>query len=321
MAARFRATGARSVSSGTNAPIALLMSGPRPASAWPNPIVEAATPTRVGRREHRQDLVEVDRGPRLADRHGGAVGESASRVAGRDLEVLESDRSLQPDREPGVDRQRLDALIHAQVQLRDRAPAREPLRGHARDDADQRPADPHVRAVRQLARVGDLDVELVARHERQAVGRVVGERHRDDRHQHGQRADQDRAAGDARGRAAAPHLPAPDQVAEQALEIARLRRVRVPHGLRDDPALGAAAPLPVGLLVARRADAVRSPVAAVPTPGCPAAPPSPCSDDAGPSAPARRRPRRCRGRRSETLAAAAIAALKFAEQPGTGWTT
>ncbi len=50
--ARLRATGPRSVTSGTNAPIALLMSSPRPASASLKPIVASETPVRVARGEH-----------------------------------------------------------------------------------------------------------------------------------------------------------------------------------------------------------------------------------------------------------------------------
>ena len=46
--ARLRATGARSPSSGTNAPIASLRPMPRPASPSLKPTVEATTPRRVG---------------------------------------------------------------------------------------------------------------------------------------------------------------------------------------------------------------------------------------------------------------------------------
>ena len=57
-----------------------------------------------------------------------------------------------------------------------------------------------VRGVRQLG------LEVVGGHERQAAVRVVGEEHGDDHHEHGERADQHRAARD-RCLAAAPAHP------------------------------------------------------------------------------------------------------------------
>ena len=78
--ARLRATGPRSVTSGTNAPIASLMSTPRPASAVAEADGRRGDAGARGPVEHRQDLVEVDLGAGLADRHGGAVGAGSARI-------------------------------------------------------------------------------------------------------------------------------------------------------------------------------------------------------------------------------------------------
>ena len=160
------------------------------------------------RAEHRQHLVEVDGGAGLTDRHGGAARERPPRRPQVDREVLLADRALQPDRERRVDRQRPDALVELQSEYRDRLALGGALRLHAVDEPDERAAQVDLGAMGQLARVGDLDVERVARDEREAVARVVGEEHGDDHGEHGDRADQDRIGEPAAVRTVV-HPPGP----------------------------------------------------------------------------------------------------------------
>ena len=167
---------------------------PRPARPSLNPMVEAATPRRVGGVEHREHLVEVDGGAGLAHRDGGAVGERALRMTQSDRQVLLPDRALQPDRERRVDGQPPDAPVELEREQRDRLAVRRPGGLDAVDEPDQRAAHVHLGAVGQLVGVGDLHVQRVAGHERQPVVGVVGQEHRDDHREHGQRADQDRAS-------------------------------------------------------------------------------------------------------------------------------
>ena len=229
--------GSRSRSSGTNAPIALLRSLPRPASASLKPIVVSLIALRRLRIEHRQDLIEIDLGARLADRDSRSVRDMSARGPRADLEVLEADRALQPDVERRVDRQRLDGLVEAQLEQRDRLSLRVACRRDRRHVADERAAHVDLSSVRQFARVADLHVEVVLRDERQAVVRLVGEGHRDDRREHRERPDQDRVREDAllaSGRDVS--RPAPDQVVEQALDVRTLIAVaRLPRRVRRIP--------------------------------------------------------------------------------------
>ena len=195
-------------SSGTNAPIASLTSAPRPARPSLKPMVEAVTPRRVGGSNidstwSRSTVAPVWR--------SGTVAPSANVRRERprsDREVLLPDRALQPDRERRVDRQRPDAPVELEPEHRDRLPVRRPLGLHAVDEPDERAAHVDLGAVGELAGVGDLHVQRVAGHERQAVVGVVGQEHRDDHHEHGQRADQDRVA-EAAAVATGVHPPGP----------------------------------------------------------------------------------------------------------------
>ena len=67
------------------------------------------------------------------------------------------------------------------------------------DDADAEAARAHLVALHELGAVRHLGLELVGRHERQAVVRLVRDEHGDDRDQHRHRADQDRARARAVG--------------------------------------------------------------------------------------------------------------------------
>jgi hypothetical protein len=75
-----------------------------------------------------------------------------------------------------------------------------------RDGADAMAALADLVALDQARPVGQLDLDVIGRDERQPVVGVVGQEHRDDRHEDGDAADEDRVGGD-RGVAAAVHLP------------------------------------------------------------------------------------------------------------------
>ena len=78
------------------------------------------------------------------------------------------------------------------------------------DETDERAAG-HVDlgVLGQLGGVPHVDVERVARHERESVVGVVGQEHRDDRDEHGHRADQHRARDPAALATARAHRPLP----------------------------------------------------------------------------------------------------------------
>ena len=103
---------------------------------------------------------------------------------------------------PSTDDGRIEALEftgtlavgrrEVQCQLRDGPAVGQLDRLHVRNEADPEAPFAHVAADREVRAAGDVDLELPRRHERQsAVGRVRQE-HRDQQHQHGHCADQDR---------------------------------------------------------------------------------------------------------------------------------
>ena len=131
----------------------------------------------------------------------------------RDVEILLADRALQPDREAGVDRQRLDALVELNVDRGDRPAVRRAHRDDAGHAAHERAPHVHLVPAGQLLGVADAHVQRVTRQERQSVVRLKREHDRDDHDQNGQRTDQHgAAAGRSRGVCS---LPAPGQVAQQ----------------------------------------------------------------------------------------------------------
>src|ERR1044072_5490583 len=145
--------------------------------------------------EHVEELVDVDRfGPRRGGWDGVAGGEAARRVAGDDLQVLEAQRRLRADDHPRVDRQRFGALVESQLELGFDGPVFLLHRRHRAHDADPGTADPHLVAANQRVGVGHAGGEVVSGDEGQAVVGVVGEKDGDDHDQHGDRADDGRAA-------------------------------------------------------------------------------------------------------------------------------
>jgi hypothetical protein len=159
--------------------------------------------------ERAQDLVDLDRlGPRAAQRDRRAVVEALARRPSRDLHVLEPERRARADEHGGVDRQRLDRPLHLQRQRRGDRAVGVLLWLDVRHRADARAADADVVAPNEVGCVGDLGLELVRRHERQAGVRVVGQEHGDDDDERRRRADE-HGVGRDRARSAAPHQPPP----------------------------------------------------------------------------------------------------------------
>jgi hypothetical protein len=171
---------------------------------------EVALPGRprlvVERVEH---LVDLDgHGSRVAQGDRRAVGEALARAALGDLHVLQAERRARADDHRGVVGQRLDGGLELQREDGGDRAVGVLLGRDVGDRADARSADAHVVALDEVGRVGDLGLELVRRHERQAGVGVVGQEDGDDDDERGRRADQHGVGGD-RGRAAAAHQPSP----------------------------------------------------------------------------------------------------------------
>jgi len=181
------------------------MAGPRPAIEPPKPSSEG--------REHVLELRRVL--GRVADRDRVAALEAALGATGDQLHVLEPERGARPHRQRRVHRQRLDRLVELEVEDRDNSLLALLLNALALDvgdDADAEAAGAHLVALHQLGAVRHLGLDLVRRHERQPVVRLIGDEHGDDRDHHGHRADEDGAGPELSS--AAPHWPSRKSRAE-----------------------------------------------------------------------------------------------------------
>ena len=82
--------------------------------------------------------------------------------------------------------------VDTEVDKRLEAAGRNDLAGRA-GLANARAAYPHLEALHELGGVRQVRLQVVGRHERQARVRVVGEEHRDDRHENRHGAHEHRA--------------------------------------------------------------------------------------------------------------------------------
>ncbi len=185
-------------------------------------------------------------GPGRRHGHRAAGREAVVGLPAGDLDVLEAEQRLRADDDRGVLGQRLDGLVELELQAGDDRPV---LAGDGRDRgdrADPGAADAHLVAAHEVRRVGDVDVDLVGRDERQAAVGVVGEEHRDGDHEDRDRADQDGVREGAGS--GAPHLSSPPNRKSMRSSLAcappvaeSLARVEVGlHAAADPGALGGA---------------------------------------------------------------------------------
>ena len=166
---RLRATGSRSVSSGTNASIARLTSWPRPGEAAAEAVERVARPHARLVVEHVEQLVELDDGrTRLANRDRGAGGQPRAALARGELDVLEAEGGARAHEQGRVGRHRLDLLVELHRDLRVCRPVGALARLDLRDEAHARAADADLEALHQLRRVRQVGLQVVGRHERQA---------------------------------------------------------------------------------------------------------------------------------------------------------
>ncbi len=120
-----------------------------------------------------------------------------ARAALFQFEVLQADRRDRLHDRPRVGRQRFDFLFELEGRDRREAPGARVLVGLQRaDDPDARARDPHLVGGLQAGGLRQFDLDVVRRHERQAVVGVVGEEHGHDDDQRRDRADQQRARGE-----------------------------------------------------------------------------------------------------------------------------
>ena len=206
--ARLRATGSRYTSSGRRSTIASLMSSPRPASAVPNASRVRCDPRLVFESKTLNTssistgsgcacaagMVAPASNPSSDSPGSSSMYFSPSAERGRMIIVESTGKRVDLLLELHLDdrRGRLVALPRDRCDLGDRA--------HALA------ADADVVADDEIRRVVELGLQVVRRHERQAAVGVVGKEDRDDRHEQGDRPDQDRAAQHARC-AAPPRHP------------------------------------------------------------------------------------------------------------------
>ena len=125
-----------------------------------------------------------------------AVAERRLRVALGELEVLEAERRARADAPARVLGDLADRLVELELELGADAAGRQLDRLHVLDDADAEAAGADLVALDQVLAVGEADLQRRRRHERQAVVGVVGEEDRDDDHEHGDRAHEDRVGED-----------------------------------------------------------------------------------------------------------------------------
>ena len=148
-------------------------------------------------------VVEVHGPDRLLDREDMVLLRRLARLAARHLEVLQAQRRARPDREHAVHRDLALVRLEHGVDLGRRPAVLERARAHLAHEADPDPALTHLGAATDRGRVVRQHLHLEVGHERQPLVRVVGEEDGDERDEHGDGPDQDRAGHDRCGRAAA----------------------------------------------------------------------------------------------------------------------
>ena len=171
---RLRATGSRSVTSGTNASIAVLRSGPRPAKPPPKPSSELREPTRVLSSNMSKSSSSSTTAGR-AWRTG--IVEPAGRPARPSPGV--SSMYLRPSEERGRT-SRVESAGTGSISLSSfivtcayAVPSALLLRLDLRDEAHAGAADAHLEALHELCCIRQVRLEVVGRHERKPGVRVV----------------------------------------------------------------------------------------------------------------------------------------------------
>ena len=210
---RFRATGSRSDSSGTNSSMARLRSWPRPAKPPPKPSSELREPTRALSSNMLNRSVSSTTSGRAWRNGMVAPGLRPARPApGYDLDVLEAEGRTRAHQQRRVGRQRLDVLVELHRDLRVGRAVLLLARLDVGDEADAGTADADLEALHQLRGVGEVRLEVVGGHEGEARVGVVAQEDGDDRDQHGHRSHQHRAGGErGSSRAARAHSPSPSR--------------------------------------------------------------------------------------------------------------
>ena len=189
--------------------IAMLRSRPRPASASPKSGGSSTAASRVFLSKVLKTS-SISTGAGVASSSGivaPSSSEARSSRARGELDVLQAERRARAHEDVRVLGQRLDRRLELHPQQRGDAAVLVALRRDLVDHADAGAADAHVVALDEVRGVGHLGLELVGRHERQAVVRVVGQEHGDDDDEHRRGADQ-HGVGRHRGCRAGPSWPA-----------------------------------------------------------------------------------------------------------------
>jgi hypothetical protein len=154
--------------------------------------------------EDREEVVELGADGVRAGGDRGALGQRLAGLAAHELDVLQAERRARADADGRVGRDRRRGLVEAQRQLR--APVAAGNRLDLRHLADAEAALADLVADDEAGGVGRVDLHLEGRHERQSAVGLVGEQHRDEDDEHGDRPDEDGVGRDG-WRAAASHGP------------------------------------------------------------------------------------------------------------------